>query len=401
MPAYQTKSVLYGATTFDERFRVKAVDDSKGIIEAYASKFGNEDSYKDIVVSGAYKRTLTSQRKSKHPWLYPYLFQHDEKAILGGIQEAEEDDFGLLYQAQCNMETQLGREQYSNAKMGVLYQSSIGYDIPKGGAEYKDGIRYLKEIRLWEISLVTFAANPEATVVDVKTANNNPTNKRTFIMPPTPKAPQKQTKDFNDTYRKECIQDWMWMDFNNLTSALEDSIMDIFKIGDTPSTDLVSTILDDGNGQGFISALKAHVQKGIDLDVSDYLSELQQSSPYSSYMSRDGSPAQKAGGMSQGKKDTIQAHIDDLHSAADTHLATAKKHSKILHTAADDLATVLQGSEAAYTSDHGTPEKSSPHTAPGQKDQHSASVATADDLDEAYAMLQLTKLKSTHPTGKK
>lgn len=165
---YEQKAVLYKAKAFDPLFQIKAIDDSQGIIQAYASKFGNEDEYKDIVVEGAYKRTLANQHKAARPYLYTYLYQHDPNLIVGGIKEAEEDSKGLLYQAQCNLETQLGRETYSNAKMGVLYQSSIGYDVPPGGAEFKEGIRYLKEIRLWEISLVTFAANPEATVVSVK-----------------------------------------------------------------------------------------------------------------------------------------------------------------------------------------------------------------------------------------
>lgn len=165
---YEQKAVLYKAKAFDPLFQVKAIDDGQGIIQAYASKFGNEDEYKDIVVEGAYKRTLANQRKAARPYLYTYLYQHDPNLIVGGIKDAEEDSKGLIYQAQCNLETQLGRETYSNAKMGVLYQSSIGYDVPPGGAEFKEGIRYLKEIRLWEISLVTFAANPEATVVGVK-----------------------------------------------------------------------------------------------------------------------------------------------------------------------------------------------------------------------------------------
>src|SRR5215831_576188 len=132
---YEHKAVLYKAKAFDPLFQVKAVDDDKGIIQAYASKFGNEDEYKDIVVEGAYKRTLAFARKASRPYLYTYLYQHEPAQIVGGIKEAEEDRFGLLYQAQCNLETQLGRETYSNAKMGVLYQSSIGYDVPDGGAE--------------------------------------------------------------------------------------------------------------------------------------------------------------------------------------------------------------------------------------------------------------------------
>lgn len=363
-------------------FQLKASDDKQGIITGYLSVFNNVDQGMDRVLKGAFKRTLANSKKrakdANNPYIFPMLWQHDLAQPIGGVTEAVEDDYGLLTTAQFDLDTQKGREAYSGYKKGYLNQLSIGYDVIKKSYDEK-GVRNLEELRLWEQSTVTFGMNEDALVTGVKANNTMP-------------SINKQHKDFNANYQKEQIQDWMWMDFNNLTSALEDSIMDLFKIGDTPQADLIDTILDDGNGQGFISALKAYVQKGIDLDVSDYLSELQQSSPYSSYMSAADTHQLKAGGMSRGKKDTIQAHVDDLHATADTHLATAKKHSKALHTAADDLATVLQGSEAAYGTDHGTPEKSSPRSsAPGQKD-HSSSVDT--DLDEAYVMLQLTKLKS-------
>jgi HK97 family phage prohead protease len=375
---YQTKAVLYGAQSFDERFRVKAVDDSKGLIQAYASKFGNEDSYRDIVVPGAYKRTLSSQRKSKQPWLYPYLFQHDEKSILGGIQEAQEDDFGLLYEAQCNMETQLGREQYSNAKMGILYQSSIGYDVPKGGAEYKDGIRYLKEIRLWEISLVTFAANPEATVVDVKRQDANPTNKRTFIMPEL----KKQLKDFNSHYNDSLASDVL-EDLWDVYVALGQAFRDAFSIGDTPMDDMRASCTQ------FTEAMMAMTQRGIDTNLKQYLADSTSGSNYYGLMSADGPEGHKAGGMSQGKKDSIQAHIDSLHDMADQHKTAVNKHVKAIHSAADDLATVLGGSEAAYTTDPGTPEKSSSLKQHLEQKDHSSSV----DTDLSAAMAQLATLR--------
>jgi uncharacterized protein len=99
----------------------------------------------------------------------------------------------------------------------------------------------------------------------------------------------------------------------------------------------------------------------------------------------------KAGGMAQSKKDIIQSHIDDLHAIADEHVATARRHAKALHTAADDLATVLQGSEPAYTTDAGTPEKSSSSLGHLEQKDHSSSVDT--DLDAMMA--QLAQLRTT------
>lgn len=151
----------------------------------------------------------------------------------------------------------------------------------------------------------------------------------------------------------------------------------------------MSAINGDENGPGFSQALQEHVQRGIDLGYPDYLNRMQQeSSPnYYGIMGRSDTPAWKAGrAISATNAQAIQDHIDNIRN-----LAT--EHKKALHTAADDLATMLQGSEPAYTSDHGTPEKSNPLVqAIGHKD-HSSSVD--HDLEMAHA--QLVALRTTKP----
>jgi len=49
---------------------------------------------------------------------------------------------------------------------GVINETSIGFDTVTD--RVKDAIRHLVEVRLWDISPVTFAANEEATVLSVK-----------------------------------------------------------------------------------------------------------------------------------------------------------------------------------------------------------------------------------------
>lgn len=382
-------------------FHVKATNDEQGSIEGYLSVFNVVDQGNDRVRKGAFKRTLSNAKKAvkdgKQTYLFPMLWQHDPEQPIGGVTDAYEDDYGLYTVAQFDLDTQKGREAYSGYKKGYLNQLSIGYDPIQKTYDEK-GVRDLTEIRLWEQSTVTFAMNEEALVTGVK-ANTLEKARQQKTMPEKNKNMQK--KDFNDTYRTSVIEDWMYTDLSNITSALRQSLMDIFAIGDTPEPDLITTILDDGNGEGLVSALKAWVQKGIDLDVSNYLQELSQNNPYSSYyggyMSADSSSlarkqvSGKSGGMSQVKKDTIQAHIDTLHDMADSHKAAATKTARAMHSVADDLATVLGGSEAAYGSDSGTPEdgegegKSSSPTAPRQHKDHSSQVDT--DLDAALARL--------------
>jgi HK97 family phage prohead protease len=351
------KSVLYGAVEFDERFRVKAVDDSKGIIEAYASKFGNEDSYGDIVLPGSYKRALTNQHKANRPYLYTYLFQHDPSGIIGGVKDAEEDNFGLLYQSQCNLETQLGQECYSNAKMGVLYQSSIGYDIPTGGYEYKDGIRYLKEIRLWEISLVTFAANSEATVVGVKSRPYEIQGTQGKTM--NEKAPP-QKKTYDDHLADEMCQDLL-EDFQDVyISAFAEAICDALSVADTMEADV-----SDACDKLKASLLATFVPQAITYNLPQYIADNSGSWSPADYLMQYGSDSRPDYGyMSSGRRhptkagrafsganeQAIQDKAAQLHDLATKAMKMMKAHTDAVHGAANDLASIL-GNENVPSND--------------------------------------------------
>lgn len=163
---------------------------------------------------------------------------------------------------------------------------------------------------------------------------------------------QFEKKDFNDRYRQECIADWMYGDFNNLMQALRGAIIDMFMIGDEPQSDMVTTILSDSeeNKIGFISALQAYVQKGIDLDVPNYLTE-QNNQPSNYYMTRPGLLEGKAGAVvSQMNADRMQGHVNTLMQVKD-----------MIHTVAEDITHYITGNEA-YVSDAGTTSKTANHT---------------------------------------
>lgn len=377
-------------------WQIKALDDERGIIEAYGSVFNNVDQGDDIVRRGAFKRTIQNAKarvqSGNAKFLAPMLWQHNPAEPIGGWIDMREDEHGLLCKGQIILETDLGRNVYQLIKAGVIQEFSIGYDVPKGGAKYeKDtGYRELLELRLWEVSPVTFAMNPEALLQSVK--NNAMTNK--------------EHKDFADHYRQERIEDWLYSDFNNLTSALKASIIDIFSIGDTPQTDAVNTILNDtsANTPGFISALKNYVQMGIDLDVSNYLQEtLEAHGPNGirGYMGRDTDHMHvKAGrAISAANAERINTHIQNMHDMADkamSHANAMQEHAKAMHTAADDLATVLQGSEAAYGSDSGTPEDGHQEgkSAPYDGTRAATPSSSKDTTDEQELLAALQKIRS-------
>lgn len=149
------------------KFELKAVDE-EGTFSGYASTFGPPaDSYGDIIEEGAFKRTL-AHRKGK----VALLDMHDPRRR-AGVVYLEEDAKGLkVSKGVLNRASEVGAALHSDLlfyqQHGLPMEMSIGFDAVK--RDLADGVRHLKEIKLWEVSLVTpaFAANPRAGVAGAK-----------------------------------------------------------------------------------------------------------------------------------------------------------------------------------------------------------------------------------------
>ena len=83
-------------------------------------------------------------------------------------RQVREDSKGLYIKAKIS-DTAMGRDVKVLLKDGVLNELSIGYD-PIVFDYDETGIRHLREVKLWEVSVVTWAMNPEATVIGYKAA---------------------------------------------------------------------------------------------------------------------------------------------------------------------------------------------------------------------------------------
>jgi len=145
---------------------LKATNDETGEFEGYLSVFGNVDSYKDVVDRGSFSKTIKEAKSKQEPFLFPILWQHNPHEPIGGFLEMSEDSRGLFVKGQLDLDIEPGKRAYSGMKKGYLRGLSIGYETVKDGWE-KD-IRHLKEIRLYEGSVVTFPANTAAQVDQVK-----------------------------------------------------------------------------------------------------------------------------------------------------------------------------------------------------------------------------------------
>lgn len=140
------------------KFEIKA--SAENVIEGYAAYFGNIDSYGDIIEQGAFTKTL-----KEGSGRVKVLWQHDISEPIGKPIAMEQDSKGLYIKAKISM-TDTGRKAMELMRDGVIDEMSIGYDIIKD--EYKGKNRMLKELRLWEFSPVTFAANEKARITSAK-----------------------------------------------------------------------------------------------------------------------------------------------------------------------------------------------------------------------------------------
>lgn len=142
------------------------LDEDTRIFEGYASTFGNKDFVDDIVVPGAFKKTIAERFPTRQ---IKVLYQHMEP--LGMPIHMEEDSKGLYVKAKVS-NTTLGNDVLELMRDGVIDRMSIGYDIITDEKDRTTNARLLKELKLYEFSPVTFPANDEAIISQVKSMND-------------------------------------------------------------------------------------------------------------------------------------------------------------------------------------------------------------------------------------
>lgn len=147
-------------------FELKAIKDD-GTFSGYGSVFGTIDSYNEFVAPGAFAQSLSDWKaKGRMPAM---LWQHRAATPIGVYTHMAEDGHGLHVEGRFVLEAQSGAEAYALTKAGAVSGLSIGYMERKVEDDKTTGIRKLVELDLWEVSLVTFPANDDARVSDVKT----------------------------------------------------------------------------------------------------------------------------------------------------------------------------------------------------------------------------------------
>lgn len=167
----------------DIRIKSAALDiaDEGGIVEGYAATFDREpDSYGDVIAPGAFAETVESWNAKMAEGIYvPLLYGHntsDPEYNIGRITEIREDERGLWVHGELDAENEKGQYVRKLAREGRLYQFSFAYAVRDyGEAELDDGRRVneLRDLDLYEVSLVQIPANQHAVITGIKSGRRN------------------------------------------------------------------------------------------------------------------------------------------------------------------------------------------------------------------------------------
>ena len=110
-------------------YDLKELDESQGIVMAYANAYNNEDSDKDISAFGSFEKTVKENFKRIR-----VLKDHDSRMMIGiPLKIDTEDTYGLMTTTKFNMDKQMGRDMFTDVKLmyenGLNAELSIGYNV--------------------------------------------------------------------------------------------------------------------------------------------------------------------------------------------------------------------------------------------------------------------------------
>lgn len=155
-------------------FEVKAApEEGEGVFRGYASTW-DRDLYDDEIVRGAYAECLKADFKGTGEGI-PIYWNHDYStpmSLIGQSVSAVEDERGLAFVGRLDLESAEGKRAYEHLRAGRVHQMSIGFLAQEVAWVKSEGDRYshreIRKIKLFEVSLVTMAANQECEVDEVK-----------------------------------------------------------------------------------------------------------------------------------------------------------------------------------------------------------------------------------------
>tara|TARA_R110000765_G_scaffold46987_2_gene96748 strand:- start:42 stop:1151 length:1110 start_codon:yes stop_codon:yes gene_type:complete len=154
-----------------ELSQLKVIDEEQGIVQAFVNTMNVEDSDGDLIESSAFNNSIENNLPIS------VLHSHDPSQVIGKVIDAkviEQDDGSakLWNLMKFNLETQAGRDAFSNIKGGYIKEYSVGFNIPEKAMEFvREGvktIRKIMEVDWIEVSSVVKGASPGTATLSAK-----------------------------------------------------------------------------------------------------------------------------------------------------------------------------------------------------------------------------------------
>jgi hypothetical protein len=144
---------------------IKAMGED-GTFTGIASMYGVSDLEGDIIEKGAFTKTIRENPE------VPILWQHEDDEVIG-LGTVSEKGNKIEITGKLDMEDPVAQNAYRKIKNGYVKGLSIGFMAIKKTFGEEDGkfVRRLQEIKLMEVSIVTFPAMPQAQVTSVKASD--------------------------------------------------------------------------------------------------------------------------------------------------------------------------------------------------------------------------------------
>jgi len=152
---------------------IKDMDVKKGIVTGYAASFNTLDSDNDIIMPGAFTKTIKDQGPDSVQPRIKHLLNHNSSQPLGKPLVLKEDTTGLYYESQVGTHN-LAVDFLKMVESGLITEHSIGYGVVKKtvvnpDADWRDQQTQLHELKLWEFSSLTaWGANQYTPLIGVK-----------------------------------------------------------------------------------------------------------------------------------------------------------------------------------------------------------------------------------------
>jgi len=159
-----------------EEAEIKVIDDAEGIIEAFVNTMGTKDKDGDIIEPTAFDKSIQNNLP------IPFLMGHDHGQLVGKVIDAKsiqvsDDVWRLGATIKMNMNTQAGRDAFSNISGEFIKEYSVGFNLPDSGVTQEGrgntSIRRIAELDWVETSGVVRGASPDTATISAKADKAN------------------------------------------------------------------------------------------------------------------------------------------------------------------------------------------------------------------------------------